>query len=76
MGYLYTSDGREFEAKKILKIINWPTPRDLTEMQIFLNMCVYYRIWIAGFAVITAPLYMLLWKDESFLWGVEQHQAM
>ena len=23
-----------------------------------------------------APLYVLLWKDESFLWGVEQHWVM
>ena len=76
MGYLCTPDGRESEAKKILKIIDWPTPRDLTEMRAFLGVCVYYRIWIAGFAVIAAPLYALLRKDESFLWGVEQHWAM
>ena len=60
MGYLCTPDGQEFEAKKILKIMDWPTPRDLTEIRAFLDIYIYYRIWIAGFIVIAAPLYTLL----------------
>ena len=76
MGYLCTPDGREPEAKKILKIMDWPTPINLNKTRAFLGICIYYHIWITGFIMMAAPLYILFQKNKTFIWGVEQHQVI
>ena len=59
MGYFYTPDGRESEAKKILKIIDWLIPINLIKTKVFLGICIYYYIWIIKFIIMAAPLYIL-----------------
>lgn len=42
----------------------------------FVGLCVYYRIWIKGFAVIASPLFKLMRKDAEFQWTVGAETAM
>jgi hypothetical protein len=37
---------------------------------------VYYRIWIKGFAIISAPIYRLFRKGVDFYWESEQREVM
>jgi hypothetical protein len=42
----------------------------------FIGMCVYYQIWIECFAIIAAPLFLLLKKDVVFIWTAEAKGSM
>ncbi len=76
VGMVCDFNGRHPEAKKVLKILNWPVPRMLKEARGFVGIVVYYRIFIPRFAVIAAPIYMLFRKGNMFTWGPAQQKAM
>jgi hypothetical protein len=44
MGYVCDSEGRHPDSAKVIKILDWPAYRDLTEVKSFLGVYVYYRI--------------------------------
>jgi hypothetical protein len=76
VGYVVDKNGRHPAPKKVQKIVEWPpcaTPKDV---RMFLGLCVYYRIWVEGFARIAAPLFDLLRKDIVFQWTIEADAAM
>ncbi len=35
---------------------------NVTEARAFIRVCIYYRIWIKSFSIITEPIYYLLLK--------------
>lgn len=63
VGYVTDSGGTHPEVAKLIKIINWPEPMDATGARAFIGICVYYKIWIEGFAILAEPIYRLLKKD-------------
>ena len=76
VGMVCDYDGRHPEEKKVRKILDWPTPRTLKQARGFVGIVVYYRIFIHGFAIIAAPIYLLFRKGRVFSWGPEQQSAM
>ena len=76
LGYLCDFNGRHPEESKVRKIVDWPAPNNTTEARAFLGICVYYRIWIEGFAIIVQPIYVLLRKNVAWHWEAEQQLAM
>lgn len=76
VGYRIDEHGRHPDEKKVDKITRWPDCRNAKEVRMFLGICVYYRVWVLGFAIIAAPLFKLLRKNAPFEWGLEQKQAM
>ncbi|KAB2109261.1 hypothetical protein AG0111_0g2620 [Alternaria gaisen] len=62
--------------KKIEKIINWPDCKNAKDVRMFIGICVYYRVWVLGFAIIAAPLFKLLRKNAPFEWTSAEKQAM
>jgi len=62
--------------KKVEKIRTWPDPKNQKDVRTFIGMCVYYRVWIIGFAMVAEPLFRLLRKNAPFEWGEEQRSAM
>ena len=61
---------------KVIKITDWPPCTDQRDIESFLGLCAYYRVWIKDFSQVTEPLYSLLRKDASWQWGKEQDLAM
>jgi hypothetical protein len=76
VGFMCDEDGRRPVPKKVQRILDWPTPRSLRETRAFVGTAVYYRIFIAGFASITAPLFQLFKKGKVFKWTDECAAAM
>lgn len=76
VGYVCDAGGRHPEVAKIMKIINWPEPTNASEVKGFLGLCVYYRIWVEGFATIARPMYALTKKDTPFEWNDDCRRAM
>jgi len=74
--YVCGKDWRSPEETKSRKITNWPPYIDLSDVRAFLELCVYYRIWIKDFSTIPEPLFRLSTKDMEFYWLEEQQIAM
>jgi len=75
LGHILTKAGIEVQPEKIEVVQNWPTPHNLTKLRSFIGLCSFYRRFIAGFANVAAPLYMLTQKNAPFHWDTEQQQA-
>lgn len=76
VGMVCDSDGRHPEWKKVRKILGWPTPRSVKGARAFIGICVYYRIFIKGFAIIASPILGLFRKGAAFSWTAERQEAM
>lgn len=76
VGYVCDREGRHPQTAKIEKIITWPTPTNPKELRGFLGICVYYRIWVKGFAFRVAIFYRLLKKNVVWIWTEEHDLAM
>ena len=53
--------------EKIRAILDWPTPKTVTELKGFLGLCTYYRRYVKGFYQFAAPLTDVTNKGE-FTW--------
>ena len=60
----------------MIKILKWFSCRDVSEIKTFLDVCVYYRIWIMNFVIIVVFIYRLLNIEEFFMWKKEQKNVM
>lgn len=62
LGYLVIKDGVKPNREKI-KAVEFPSPKNSSEVKIILGLAWYYRIFILIFAEIVKPLTLLLKKD-------------
>ena len=65
LGHVVSSQGIETNPKKIMAIVNWPQPKNVTQVRSFLGFCNYYRKFIKGYAQIAKPLYQLIAGDNA-----------
>jgi hypothetical protein len=74
LGHVIGENGVQVHQEKIRAIIEWPTPRNLTELKIFLGLCTYYRKFVKGFSQLMTPLTDLT-KKGAFSWTDEAHMT-
>ena len=65
LGHIVSKDGIETNPKKIMAIVKWPRPKNITQVQRFLGFCNYYRKFIKNYAQIAKPLYLLITCDNA-----------
>jgi len=65
----------EMQRKKVEKALNWLVPRNVKEVQKFLDLTNYYRRFIKNFARIVAPLYVMVRKEQKWKWKKKQEEA-
>jgi len=65
----------EMQKEKVKGVLNWPTPKNVKEMQKFLGLANYYKRFIKNFTKIAAPLHMLVRKEQKWKWKKEQEEA-
>src|SRR5262249_35567070 len=56
LGHIISNGGSRPDPRNIEKILNWPTPRNITEVRGFNNLAGHYRQYIDKFAEISLPL--------------------
>lgn len=76
VGFVCGAEGRSPMAAKVATIVEWGACEDVTHVKAFLGICVYYRIWIEFFSLIAEPLYLLCKKNQPWIWGEAQEEAM
>jgi len=67
--------GVEMQKEKVERVLNWPAPRNIKEVQKFLGLTNYYRRFIKDFARIAAPLHALVRKEQKWKWEKKQEEA-
>ena len=58
-------DGVRMEKEKVQRVIEWPVPRSVKDMQKFLELANYYRWFVKDFAKIAKPLYEMTRKETK-----------
>jgi hypothetical protein len=74
LGHIISAQGVQVHQEKIRAILDWPTPRNVTELRSFFGLCSYYRRFIRGFSQLGAPLTDLT-KHRAFIWTEESQKA-
>ncbi|KAG5721949.1 hypothetical protein E4T56_gene18387 [Termitomyces sp. T112] len=68
LGVIVTPDGVHMDSTKVNAILNWPSPRNVKEVQSFLGFANFYRCFIDNHSGITKPLNRLTQKDTPWDW--------
>ena len=76
LGHVCTYEGRIVDPTRAQTIVNWPVPRNASEVRAFLGTCGVHRIFIKNYTVIARPLIRLTRKDEPFVMEAPQLEAM
>jgi hypothetical protein len=71
LGHIISEQGVQVHQEKIRAILDWPTPKNLTELKGFFGLCSYYRRFVKGFSQLGAPLTDLT-KKGAFI-GQRSH---
>jgi hypothetical protein len=74
LGHIISEQGVQVYQEKIRAILDWPTPKNLTELKGFFGLCSYYRWFVKGFSQLGAPLTDLT-KKGTFHWTEESQQT-
>jgi hypothetical protein len=70
LGHIISGQGVQVHQEKIRAIVDWPTPKNLTELRGFFGLSSYYRRFVKGFSQLGAPLTDLK-KKGAFHWTKE-----
>jgi len=66
LGVVIGPRGVEMQREKVERVLNWPAPRNVKEVQKFLDLANYYRRFIKDFAKLVASLHMLVRKEQKW----------
>lgn len=75
LGYVISPSGVSMDVSKVKAIQDWPSPRNVHDVQIFLGFANFYRRFIHRYADLTKPLTSLLKKNVTFVWNDEAQIA-
>ncbi|MBW0512278.1 hypothetical protein O181_051993 [Austropuccinia psidii MF-1] len=66
LGYVVSSEGLKMNQAKFKQILNWPPPRNLKALPLFLGFVNFYRRFIKNFSKKISSLTSFLKKDSLF----------
>jgi len=81
LGYIISDAGVSMDQSRVTAILEWPTPKNHKEVQIFLGFTNFYRRFIDKYSQIAGPLSSLLKGGKEgkyfgpFLWDTGTEQA-
>ena len=75
LGLWITQEGVEVGPGKISSILDIPPPKNVKQVQSFLQTCSWYRKFIPSFAEVSRPLSNLTKKKTPWTWGEGEQKA-
>ena len=67
VGFVCNYLGKHPNSAKVIKIVKWAEPLDVSQARVFIRIVVYYRVFVKDFATVAAPIYTLMKKNIPFL---------
>ena len=71
LGHVISGSGIVVDPSKVDAVLQWETPKSVTEVKSFLGLAGYYRRFIEGFSKLVLPLTQLTYKGKAFVWDVQ-----
>ena len=75
LGHTILDNGLQPTEEKIQAIVEAPAPQNVSQLKAFLGMLKYYAKFLPNISSRLAPLYKLLHKAVSWLWGSQQQES-
>jgi hypothetical protein len=69
LGYIISAEGIAVDPSKVQEVLDWKSPRSVTQICSFLRLARYYRRFIPNFFKIAMPMTKLLEKEGKFKWS-------
>jgi hypothetical protein len=69
LGHVISAKGIAVDLDKVQEVLDWKSPRSVTQIRSFLILAGYYRRFIPNFSKIAKPMTKLLEKDVKFKWS-------
>ena len=57
LGHIISEEGISVDPENIEAIMNWPTPRNVTDVRSFMELVGYYRRFIEGFSKVARAIF-------------------
>eukprot|EP00253_Pinus_taeda_P031869 PITA_31869 len=74
-GHIVGGGALRIDLAKIKAIVNWPTPKSITEVRSFLGAAQYWRKFISNFSSIAALMHAVTSVKRAFQWEGKQRKA-
>ena len=75
LGHIISEEGISMGPEKIEAIMNWPTPRNVTDVRSFMGLVGYYRRFIEGFSKVAHAIPSLQKKGINFQWTLKCEES-
>ena len=75
LGYIVSDKGISMDPKKVDAVSDWPAPKSVHDIQVFLGFANFYRRFIKAYSKVASPLTRLLRKEVKFVWGDSESAA-
>lgn len=75
LGFIIGTDGVKIDPEKTKSVEEWPTPKNVRDIQSFLGLANYNRKFIPNYSKVAIPLTKLTRKEEPFKWTKDQETA-
>jgi hypothetical protein len=67
--HIIFTEGITVDPSKVQEVLEWKSPRSITQIRSFLRLAGYYRRFIPNFSKIFNPMTKLLEKEAKFKWS-------
>jgi hypothetical protein len=71
LGHVISAYGIAVDPNKVQEVLDWKSPKSVTQIRSFLELAGYYRWFIPNFSKITKPMIQLLEKEAKFKWSMQ-----
>jgi len=75
LGVIISENKVQMDEEKLSRVLEWPVPTKVKQVQAFLGFVNFYRRFIENFTKMSKPLSDLTKKDSTWTWGKEQQNA-
>src|SRR5436190_438213 len=76
LGFVISPTGISMEPSRIATIVDWPTPKSVLDIQVFLGFCNFYRRFVEAYSHVVLAMTTLLRKSSNeFKWTPEAQKA-
>ena len=75
LGHIVCADGIKVDPEKIQALMDWPPPKNVTDVRQFMGLANYFRKFIQGLSSLAKPLTDLTKTDTSWAWDASEQKA-